>query len=180
MSYQINSECKRCGLCQTACPAGAVVKIDEAYVIVAERCRSCGACAVRCPRGAITISQGPRDFELRGTRPEPLERGDPFHRLGDHCRAHFHHACRGHGGRRHPPHGRHGRRDRNGFLNWIGRLLWPAGERQRKPGSRTGEERHLDRREGRRVMPEYRLGNPAPGSNMYLPAPPGGPGRPIP
>ena len=51
--YVINlDQCLSCGMCESACPIGAVHQVDGHYEITGE-CMGCGACADTCPGGAI-------------------------------------------------------------------------------------------------------------------------------
>lgn len=54
--YVINdSICKGCGICQKACPAGAISGEKKSpHVINQEKCIKCGACAEKCPFKAIS------------------------------------------------------------------------------------------------------------------------------
>ena len=48
--------CTRCGLCQKACPFGAITA-DKDTVSVDERCTLCGACVNICPAAALSIER---------------------------------------------------------------------------------------------------------------------------
>lgn len=48
--------CTRCGLCQKACPFGAITAGKDA-VSVDERCTLCGACVNICPAAALSIER---------------------------------------------------------------------------------------------------------------------------
>ena len=50
--------CKGCGICEKACPAGAVRVIGQHAVIDQELCIACGMCAAKCPRGVIHDANG--------------------------------------------------------------------------------------------------------------------------
>ena len=134
MSYRITSDCKQCGVCQTVCPVGAIVKTDETYLIIADKCKSCGACAEQCPRGAITFSEDLGDVEFARISTQP-----PQH--GDRSRRHCHHAG-------------HEWRSGNRFVDWLSRLLWPMGEGPGKPGKRAGRKGGLGRCRNRRRRSE--------------------------
>lgn len=49
-----NDRCTACGLCETACPFGAV-QILENCAHITDDCTLCGTCATVCPAGAIAI-----------------------------------------------------------------------------------------------------------------------------
>ncbi|ODS36667.1 MAG: ferredoxin [Candidatus Altiarchaeales archaeon WOR_SM1_86-2] len=53
MAYKITGDCVSCGTCEDECPAGAISKGEEIYVIDPEKCTECGTCADVCPVGAI-------------------------------------------------------------------------------------------------------------------------------
>ena len=53
MAYKITDTCVGCGTCADTCPAGAISKADDKYVIDADACLSCGACAGACPTSSI-------------------------------------------------------------------------------------------------------------------------------
>jgi dissimilatory sulfite reductase (desulfoviridin) alpha/beta subunit len=53
----IESACMGCGLCQEACPDGAVSMQDGLARIDPGACLSCGRCEKACPEGAITALQ---------------------------------------------------------------------------------------------------------------------------
>ena len=55
MSAEVNQDvCVGCGVCEGACPVGAI-KVDGKATVDAEACVSCGACAGECPAGAIEV-----------------------------------------------------------------------------------------------------------------------------
>lgn len=56
--------CTGCGLCEQACPFGAI-KIVDKFAIIGDECTLCGACIQACNLGAITIERkkvGDLDF----------------------------------------------------------------------------------------------------------------------
>jgi NADH-quinone oxidoreductase subunit F len=59
ITYKIDpNQCTICGLCQKACPAGAIegkVKSEEPFKIVPERCIRCGMCYEACKFDAVKV-----------------------------------------------------------------------------------------------------------------------------
>lgn len=46
--------CTGCGICEEACPFGAV-KIDGIAYVNREKCMGCGVCAGQCPGEAVSL-----------------------------------------------------------------------------------------------------------------------------
>ncbi|MFW9972209.1 MAG: FAD-binding protein [Candidatus Odinarchaeota archaeon] len=56
--------CTGCGLCEKACPFGAIAVVDK-IAIIGDECTLCGACIDKCNVGAITIQRKTRmDIDL--------------------------------------------------------------------------------------------------------------------
>jgi pyruvate ferredoxin oxidoreductase delta subunit len=47
--------CKKCGICESVCPDGAVHQISKIYRIAYDYCKGCGLCAYECPADAIQM-----------------------------------------------------------------------------------------------------------------------------
>lgn len=52
LSYTVNDDCIRCGICAKVCPANNIV-VEEDGVHFSDKCEVCYACLHNCPQGAI-------------------------------------------------------------------------------------------------------------------------------
>lgn len=52
LSYTVNDDCIRCGICAKVCPANNIA-VTDAGVTFSDRCEVCYACLHNCPRHAI-------------------------------------------------------------------------------------------------------------------------------
>ena len=54
MVVKVNAdECVGCGLCEDACPSGAIT-VDDVAVVDAGKCTDCGTCIDECPNSALS------------------------------------------------------------------------------------------------------------------------------
>ena len=51
--YFVPKLCVQCGVCEKACPEGAIHHEGDAYVIHRDECTNCGICVEACPSGVI-------------------------------------------------------------------------------------------------------------------------------
>jgi len=50
------TKCNKCGLCQTYCPEGCILKNEDGfYEADLYYCKGCGICAKECPKKVITM-----------------------------------------------------------------------------------------------------------------------------
>ena len=53
MVVKVNvDECVGCGLCEDACPSGAIT-VDDVAVVDAKKCTDCGTCIDECPNSCL-------------------------------------------------------------------------------------------------------------------------------
>ena len=53
---QVRQECKKCGLCATKCPVGAISK-DNPMLVDKEKCISCMRCVAICPSKSRSVNE---------------------------------------------------------------------------------------------------------------------------
>ncbi len=51
--YEVKQGCTLCGMCETECPAGAIIVTRAGARIDPEKCIGCGSCADNCAAEAI-------------------------------------------------------------------------------------------------------------------------------
>ena len=75
--------CKKCGICTTFCPTGALETNEDGYPFLAnpEKCTLCGLCWMRCPdlaiiRGPEIPENKPTEESAEKTRAMLCEAGD--------------------------------------------------------------------------------------------------------
>lgn len=51
--------CQKCGVCQEACPVGAIIPLENGFFAVNEdACTGCGICVEKCPEDVIRMISG--------------------------------------------------------------------------------------------------------------------------
>ena len=55
MYFYINDTCVCCAGCAMDCPAGAITRKGDRYVIHQDMCIHCGDCYAICPVGAVQM-----------------------------------------------------------------------------------------------------------------------------
>lgn len=78
--YIIGLLCRKCGICASACPAGAIGKNGKVR-IDGRKCIGCGACFAVCPNKAVSI------YTLKSACFALLRRGDFYERLAEYAYA---------------------------------------------------------------------------------------------
>lgn len=53
VGYKITAKCVGCGVCESKCPVGCVVPLENRFVIRPENCIHCGNCLSVCGFGAV-------------------------------------------------------------------------------------------------------------------------------
>ena len=70
-------KCLGCGVCERACPIGAI-SVKEVASVNPERCIGCGRCICECPQGAIRLYPATLHREGRPRRGHALRRERPI------------------------------------------------------------------------------------------------------
>ncbi len=60
-------QCNDCGLCLNTCPAFAIQKIEDRYVLDTARCINCSICTSSCPTGSWKIAKSGYILWIGGT-----------------------------------------------------------------------------------------------------------------
>ena len=55
LSYTVNDDCVRCGICAQVCPANNIV-VTEDGVSFSDHCEVCYACLHNCPQNALHLA----------------------------------------------------------------------------------------------------------------------------
>ena len=72
MEVQVNKElCEGCGICISACPAGAISLVDGIAEIDKALCTQCFVCIKVCPKSAVSSTELPEQVNLKVLRVVP-------------------------------------------------------------------------------------------------------------
>lgn len=64
LSYTVNDECIRCGICAKVCPANNIT-VTEDGVLFSDHCEVCYACLHNCPQHAIHLPKEAGTVQFR-------------------------------------------------------------------------------------------------------------------
>ena len=53
MAYVITERCVKCGACESECPNGAIIELENKFAINYVKCVECGNCIDNCYNKAI-------------------------------------------------------------------------------------------------------------------------------